>query len=86
MIMKVSVITLLYAFLLSLPVMAQEKPMGRKVSDYTTGPKLGGYVIAKYALTDRNGENSNSGLSQRMARLYADGTILTDSGTGYSCR
>ena len=61
-----------------LPVMSQEVQYGRKITDYTTGPKVGGYVIAKYALTDQDGQNKNSGLSQRLFRVYLDGTILND--------
>ncbi len=60
------------------PAMSQDVQYGRKVTDYTTGPKVGGYVIAKYALTDQDGANKNSGLSQRLARVYLDGTILND--------
>ena len=60
------------------PAMSQDVQYGRKVTDYTTGPKVGGYVIAKYALTDQDGQNQNSGLSQRLFRVYVDGTILKD--------
>ena len=66
------------ACLTVLPVMSQEVQYGRKVTDYTTGPKIGGYVIAKYTLTDQDGQNKNSGLSQRLFRVYLDGTILND--------
>lgn len=66
------------ACLTVLPVMSQEVQYGRKITDYTTGPKVGGYVIAKYALTDQDGQNKNSGLSQRLFRVYLDGTILND--------
>ena len=51
---------------------------GRKVTDYTSTPKMGGYVIAKYAMTDQEEQTKFNGLSQRMVRLYVDGTILTD--------
>ena len=61
-----------------IPVMSQDVQYGRKVTDYTTGPKIGGYVIAKYALTDQDGQNKNNGLSQRLFRVYLDGTILND--------
>lgn len=60
------------------PAMSQDVQYGRKVTDYTTGPKVGGYVIAKYALTDQDGQSQNSGLSQRLFRVYVDGTILKD--------
>ena len=61
-----------------LPVMSQDIQYGRKITDNTTGPKVGGYVIAKYALTDQDGQNNDNGLSQRMFRVYVDGTILKD--------
>lgn len=60
------------------PVMAQDVQMGRKVTDYTTGPKIGGYFIGKYTYTSRDGQHSGSGFTQRMTRVYADGTILND--------
>ena len=66
------------ACLTVLPVMSQDIQYGRKVTDNTTGPKIGGYVIAKYALTDQDGQNKNNGLSQRLFRVYLDGTILKD--------
>ena len=61
-----------------IPAMSQDVQYGRKITDYTTGPKVGGYVIAKYALTDQDGQNQNNGLSQRLFRVYVDGTILKD--------
>ena len=60
------------------PVMAQDVQMGRKVTDYTTGPKIGGYFIGKYTYTSQDGQHSGNGFSQRMTRVYADGTILND--------
>ena len=60
------------------PVMAQDVQMGRKVTDYTTGPKIGAYFIGKYTYTSQDGQHSGNGFSQRMTRVYADGTILND--------
>ena len=60
------------------PVIAQDTQMGRKVTDYTTGPKIGGYFIGKYTYTSQDGQHGGNGFSQRMVRLYADGTILND--------
>lgn len=67
-----------FACIAVVPAMSQDVQYGRKVTDYITGPKVGGYVIAKYALTDQDGQNQNSGLSQRLFRVYVDGTILKD--------
>lgn len=76
--MKKLFLTFISACLAIIPSMAEDVQYGRKITDYTTGPKVGGYVVAKYALTDQDGANKNSGLSQRMARVYVDGSILTD--------
>lgn len=76
--MKKIILTVLAVCLTAVPSLSQDSGFGRKVTDNTTGPKVGGYVIAKYSLTSQDGANSNSGLSQRMVRLYADGTILND--------
>ncbi|MBO7111955.1 MAG: porin [Bacteroidaceae bacterium] len=76
--MKKLFLTFIAACLAIIPSMAEDVQYGRKITDYTTGPKVGGYVVAKYALTDQDGAIKNSGLSQRMARVYVDGSILTD--------
>ena len=76
--MKKVLFTVVAASLAFITATAQDVQLGRKVTDYTTGPKIGGYVIAKYALTDQDGQNKNNGLSQRMFRVYVDGTILND--------
>ena len=76
--MKKMFFTAVTACLTVLPALAQDARAGRKVTDYTTGPKAGGYFIGKYSLNDKEGQNGNNGLSQRMVRLYVDGTILTD--------
>jgi hypothetical protein len=76
--MKKLLFTVVAASLTLITATAQDVQLGRKVTDYITGPKVGGYVIAKYALTDQDGQNNDNGLSQRMVRLYADGSILTD--------
>ena len=66
------------AFFALFPANAQELQYGRKVTDFTTGPKFGGFFVGKYTYTDQDGKNNGDGLSQRMARVYVDGTILTD--------
>ena len=76
--MKKLFLTFISACLAIIPSIAEDVQYGRKITDYTTGPKVGGFVVAKYALTDQDGANKNSGLSQRMARVYVDGSILTD--------
>ena len=60
------------------PVIAQDTQMGRKVTDYTTGPKIGGYFIGKYTYTSQDGQHGGNGFSQRMTRVYVDGSILND--------
>lgn len=51
---------------------------GRKITDYVSAPKFGGYFIGKYAYSSREGDDSGDGFTQRMTRLYIDGTILKD--------
>ena len=63
------------ACLAILPSMAQDIQYGRKVTDNTTGPKIGGYMIGKYAYSDKDGANE---FSQRLFRVYVDGTIQKD--------
>ncbi|MBO6077353.1 MAG: porin [Bacteroidaceae bacterium] len=62
----------------ALPVMAEDAQWGRKVTDYASTPKFGGYVIGKYTYTDQDGKHDGDGFSQRLIRAYVDGTILTD--------
>lgn len=52
--------------------------LGRKLTDYASAPKFGGYFIGKYAYSDQDDAHGGSGFSQRFIRLYVDGTILTD--------
>ena len=76
--MKKLLFTAIAAILTASPALAQDLKLGRKVTDNTTGPKFGGYVIAKYAYTDQDGKHDGDGFSQRLIRFYLDGTILTD--------
>ncbi len=58
---------------------ADDKPeLSRKLTDYASAPKFGGYFIGKYDYTDREGQSTSGGFSQRLVRLYVDGTILND--------
>ena len=57
----------------------ENKPSyGRKVTDYISIPKVGGYFIGKYAYNSDNEKNKTAGFSQRLIRFYVDGTILKD--------
>ena len=55
-----------------------EKEYGRKVTSFVSAPKFGGYFIGKYAATSQDGKHSGDGFTQRLIRLYVDGTILGD--------
>ena len=56
----------------------EEKEYGRKVTSFVSAPKFGGYFIGKYAATNQDGKHSGDGFTQRLIRLYVDGTILGD--------
>lgn len=51
---------------------------GRKVTEFASAPKFGGYYIGKYSYTDQDGKHGGDGLTQRLVRLYVDGTIFKD--------
>ena len=51
---------------------------GKKVTGYATPPKFGGYVIGKYAYSNKEGAHSGMGWSHRLIRMYVDGKILND--------
>jgi hypothetical protein len=53
-------------------------PYSRDLKDYASAPKFGGYAIGKYSYSDKDGAKGGSGFSQRLIRLYVDGTILND--------
>lgn len=58
---------------------SESKPaLGRKLTDYASAPKFGGYFIGKYAYSDQDGAKGGAGFSQRLIRVYVDGTILGD--------
>ncbi|MBO7569175.1 MAG: porin [Bacteroidaceae bacterium] len=58
---------------------SEAKPqLGRKLTDFASAPKFGGYFIGKYAYSDQDGAKGGAGFTQRLTRLYVDGTILTD--------
>ncbi|MBO4662920.1 MAG: porin [Bacteroidaceae bacterium] len=51
---------------------------GRKVTQYASAPKFGGYYIGKYGYSDKDGSHGGEGFSQRLIRLYVDGSIYGD--------
>lgn len=55
-----------------------EVEYGRNITDYVSKPKFGGYYIGKYSYSDQDNAHGGTGLSQRLIRLYVDGTILND--------
>ena len=70
------------AISLSMSAMAQDAEktylLGRNLKDYASTPKFGGYFIGKYAYSDQEGAHDGTGFSQRLIRVYVDGTILGD--------
>lgn len=40
--------------------------------------KFGGYIMGKYSISDRDGQESNGGFDLRFLRLYADGYVFKD--------
>ena len=76
--MKRLFFTLAVTCLSILPIFAEDTQYGRKVTDFASTPKFGGYFIGKYAYTDKDGQNGGDGFSQRLFRAYVDGTILND--------
>ena len=76
--MKKIFLTAIAALFTVMPAIAQDVEYGRKVTDYTTGPKIGGFFIGKYSYSTQDGLESNNGFSQRMTRIYVDGSILND--------
>lgn len=57
----------------------QDKPKyGPTLTEIASAPKFGGFVIGKYAYSDKDGDHGGNGFSQRVIRAYVDGTILKD--------
>lgn len=40
--------------------------------------KFGGYIMGKYSISNRSGQNTNGGFDLRFIRLYADGHVYKD--------
>ncbi|MBQ6965496.1 MAG: porin [Bacteroidaceae bacterium] len=62
----------------STPAPDGKPQLGRKLTDYASAPKFGGYFIGKYSYSDQDGSHGGDGFSQRFIRMYVDGTILKD--------
>lgn len=60
------------------PAPGGQPQLGRRLTDYASAPKFGGYFIGKYAYSDQDGAHGGTGFNQRLIRLYVDGTILKD--------
>lgn len=56
----------------------EELEYGAKVTKYASVPKFGGYFIGKYAWNSDDAQDAKAGFSQRLIRVYVDGTILND--------
>lgn len=52
--------------------------VGRKVTDYVSAPKFGGYYMSGYYYSSKEGAHSGDGFKQKNARVYVSGTILKD--------
>ena len=76
--MRKTFLTAVAAFLTVLPSVAEDVQYGRNITDFAGTPKVGGYVIGKYAYTDQDDKHDGDGFTQRLVRLYVDGTILND--------
>jgi len=58
---------------------ADEKPeYGAKLTKFASTPKFGGYFIGKYGWNSDDAQDAKAGFSQRLVRVYVDGTILND--------
>ncbi len=58
---------------------APETPeYGAKVTKFASTPKFGGYFIGKYGWCSDDDQDAKAGFSQRLIRVYVDGTILND--------
>lgn len=52
--------------------------VGRKVTDFISAPKFGGYYMSGYYYSSKEGAHSGDGFKQKNARVYVSGTILKD--------
>lgn len=58
--------------------MDDDYKFGRTVTKFASAPKFGGYYIGKYSYSDQDGKHGGDGFTQRLIRVYVDGTIYKD--------
>ena len=51
---------------------------GRNVKGWGSAPQFGGYLVAKYAYTDKSNANTSNSFETRLVRAYVSGTVLRD--------
>ena len=56
----------------------QGMEVGRKVTDYVSAPKFGGYYMSGYYYSSKEGAHSGDGFKQKNIRAYVSGTIFKD--------
>lgn len=49
---------------------------GRKVTDFVSVPRFGGYFIGSYKYSSQEGKHHGEGFNNRLVRAYVDGTVL----------
>lgn len=55
-----------------------ENAASKLVKDMQPTVRFGGYIMGKYSVSDRGGQESNGGFDLRFLRLYADGNVYKD--------
>lgn len=56
----------------------QGMEVGRKVTDFASAPKFGGYFMSGYYYSNKEGAHSGDGFKQKNVRAYVSGTIFKD--------
>ncbi len=56
----------------------QDMEIGRKVTEFASAPKFGGYYMSGFYYSSKEGAHSGDGFKQKNARMYVSGTILKD--------
>lgn len=59
---------------------ASDIEYGRNTTEWASVPKFGGYVMAGYYYSSKDGANNGDGFKQKNARMYVSGTLLKDFG------
>lgn len=57
---------------------ASEKEYGSSVTKYASAPQFGGYYMAGFYYSSKDGAHSGDGFKQKNVRLYAKGTLFND--------